>query len=297
MTRILLTGSAGQVGTELRRLDWPPGTELLTPPRGRLDLSRPRDLAELVAELRPQAICNSAAYTQVDQAQSDIARAWALNAEAPAVLAATAQRLSIPLVHISTDYVFGDGNGYRREDDTAAPASVYGASKRAGELAVLAACERAVVIRTAWVVSPWRSNFVKTMLRLASDRDELRVVGDQLGCPTIARDLAGAIQTVLLRQLSEPPAPTGIFHFVNAGQASWAELAEAVMAEAAAWNLPTAKVVAIATSDYPTPVKRPSDSRLASDRLIESYGIVPRPWRQALAETVAEIASQGEHTK
>lgn len=296
MTRILLTGASGQLGTELRRVNWPSETELVTPSRESMDLARPDQLLEQIVELRPDAICNSAAYTQVDQAESEIALTWTLNADAPAAMSAAARRLSIPFVHISTDYVFGDGQGPWREGDKAAPTSVYGASKRAGEIAVLSAWEQAVVIRTAWVVSPWRSNFVKTMLRLANEHEELRVVGDQRGCPTIARDLANAVQTVLLRQLANPGSPAGVFHFVNAGEASWAELADAVMADAALHNLPTARVTAITTAEFPTVVRRPADSRLATDRLTECYGIVPRPWRHALAQIMAEIALQGGPT-
>lgn len=294
MTRVLVTGSGGQVGIELARLEWPQGIELLVPARRELDLANARGIAEYLAAAQPDAIVNPAAYTGVDAAETDVAAAYAVNALAPAAMAAYARRAEIPLVHFSTDYVFGSGSGFRLEGDPPAPTSVYGASKLAGELAVTAACEGGVVIRTAWVVSPWRRNFVETMLRLARDRDEISVVADQRGCPTIAGDLAAAARTVTVALLNREAPGGGVVHFVNAGEASWAELAEETMALARQQQLPHARVRPIGSDEYPTPVKRPSDSRLATDRIRERFKIEPRPWQDALAETVAALAAQSE---
>lgn len=296
MLRILITGGAGQVGTELRRLSWPEGWIVLCPDRETLDLADPGGVHVALNRIRPDAIINTAAYTAVDRAESEVEAAWALNATAPALLAAYARQTDILLIQVSTDYVFGPGEGYRAEDALTAPTSVYGASKRAGELAVLAASNRAVVVRTAWVVSPWRQNFVKTMLRLAQDRDELTVVGDQRGCPSIAADLADALQSIAIQSLSHEGPGTGsrIVHFVNAGEATWAELAAETMLLAERNGLPSARVREIRTAEFPTPVRRPVDSRLDTSRLTAEFGITPRPWRAALVEVVAAIAKYGD---
>ena len=294
---ILVIGGGGQVGLELSRLDWRNSDVLLTPARGELDIVDPGSIKSFLDAHPVDAIINCAAYTAVDRAEDEVAEAYAANGFGPAWLAAEARRRDVPIVHVSTDYVFGPGNGLRAEADPVGPTSVYGGSKLAGEIAVLAAADRAVILRTAWVVSAHRSNFLKTMLELAGRQAEIRVVSDQRGCPTAARDIAGALQAIVLRLLDDPDAPTGIFHFVNSGEATWAELAAAIMDQAKASGLPAATIVPVASREYPTKVKRPADSRLSAARVAEVYGIHPRPWRAAIAEIIEELAQEAQRVE
>ena len=171
-----------------------------------------------------------------------------------------------------------------------APIGVYGASKEGGEQAVRTANPRHAIVRTAWVVSAHRANFVKTMLRFGAERDEMSVVADQIGCPTIAGDLAGALLTIAVRLARDPAAPTGTYHFVNGGETSWHGFAQEIFAQASAKGLKTPGTLkAIATVDYPTPARRPANSRLSTTRLAADYGITPRPWQAALADVMAEL--------
>jgi dTDP-4-dehydrorhamnose reductase len=294
---VLVTGSRGQVGLELSGLNWGDSVALLTPARDEFDIVDPGSIKSFLNAHPVDAIINCAAYTAVDRAEDEVVEAYAANGFGPARLAAEARRRDLPILHMSTDYVFGPGKGFRGEDDPVGPTSVYGASKLAGEMAVLAATDRAVILRTAWVVSAHRSNFLKTMLKLAARQSEIRVVSDQRGCPTAARDIAGALQTIMLRLLDDPDAPTGIFHFVNSGEATWAELAAAIMDEARARGLPAATIVPVASGEYPTKVKRPADSRLSAARLAGDYGIHPRPWRGAIAEIIEELAQEAQRVE
>ena len=215
-----------------------------------------------------------------------------MNAVAPAILAKRAAEAGIPIVQVSTDYVFpGDKEGFYEEGDPIGPIGVYGASKEGGEQAVRTGNPRHAIVRTAWVVSPHRANFVKTMLRLAADRPELRVVGDQRGCPTFAADLARALKAVTLRLAEDASAPAGTYHFVNAGEASWADFARAIFQASAARGGPSAAVTAITTAEYPTPARRPANSRLATAKIARNFGVTPRPWEQALEETVAKLVA------
>jgi dTDP-4-dehydrorhamnose reductase len=288
---ILVTGGAGQVGTELQALAWPEGITIHAPGRPELDLADPASVERVLASRAWAAVISSGAYTAVDKAEMEVRDAWLVNAVAPAILAARAKAAGIPIVHVSTDYVFdGSKDGYYLESDPVAPLGTYGASKEAGEQAVRTGNPRHAIVRTAWVVSPHRSNFVKTMLRLGVDRDELRVVGDQRGCPTFAGDLAAALQTIALRLIGDPAAPTGTYHFVNAGEASWAEFATAIFAASARHGARQPKVTTITTTEYPTPARRPPNSRLSIAKIGRDYGVVPRPWQAALDETVTRLA-------
>jgi len=286
---ILLTGGSGQVGTEVVRLA-PAGLNIVAPGRAELDMADPDSIARMVASRPWAAVINSAAYTAVDKAESDIVTAWKVNALGPAALAQATAAAGIPLVHVSTDYVFdGSKDGFYREDDPIAPLGVYGASKQAGEQAVRTGNRRHVILRTAWVVSPHGANFVKTMLRLAQTRPELGVVDDQRGCPTSATDIANTLLTITQRQIASVDAPTGVYHFVNQGEATWCEFARAIFALAAERGHPAPKVNAITTADYPTPARRPANSRLDVAKLAQDYAIVPRPWQAALEEIVATL--------
>lgn len=286
---ILVTGGSGQVGTAIVRENGG-RFDIVAPSRAALDLGDPRAIEAMIAARDWAAVINCAAYTAVDRAESERDAAFAINAEAPGLIARAAAARSIPLLHVSTDYVF-DGSKAEpyREDDPVHPLGVYGASKEAGEQAVRAGNPRHIILRTAWVVSPWGANFVKTMLRLGAERSELRVVADQIGCPTGATDIARALLTMTERLIAEPDAPVGIYHFVNAGEASWHALAEAIFAQVAAGGGAVPTVLSIPTREYPTPAKRPMNSRLATDKIVRDYGIVAQDWRAMVEEVVAEL--------
>ena len=288
---ILVLGGAGQVGTELQALSWPGDVSAHAPGRADLDITDPDAVAAALAARDYRAVINTAAYTAVDKAESDVVAAWRLNALAPAILAAATAERQIPLVHVSTDYVFAGTkpDGAYAPDDAIDPQSVYGASKAAGELAVRTGNPRHAIVRTAWVVSPHRGNFVKTMLRLAAERDALSVVDDQHGCPTSAADLAAALAVIARRLATDAAAPTGTFHCVNAGDTTWRGFAEAIVAGSARRGGRSVPVKGIPTSAYPTPARRPANSRLSTDSLTEAYGIAPRPWQAALDDILDRL--------
>ena len=288
---ILILGGAGQVGTELRNPDlWAAGTRLSAPGREALDITDGAAIDAALAARPYAAVVNAAAYTAVDKAEGDIAAAWALNAVAPALLAAATARVRIPLVHVSTDYVFdGQGQGACTPDTPVNPQSVYGASKAAGEMAVRAANPRHAIIRTAWVVSPHRGNFVKTMLRLAGERERLSVVDDQYGNPTSAGDLAAGLAVIAQRLARDAAAPTGTHHFVNDGPTTWCGFARGILAASARRGARAVPVDAIPTSAFPTPARRPANSRLSTQSLTDAYGLTPRPWAEALEDILDRL--------
>lgn len=245
-----------------------------------------------MASRRWAAIINGAAYTAVDRAETDVTTAWAVNALAPAALAqaCAGAGAGIPLIQVSTGYVFaGDKPGAWEVDDPVAPLGVYGTSKLAGELAVRTSGARHAIVRTAWVVSAHGGNFVKTMLRLGAEREMLRVVDDQRGGPTGAADLAQALVTIAIRLVEDEQAPTGIFHFSDRGEASWAQFAREIFRRSTLRGGPVAMVEPIATADYPTPARRPANSLLGHDAIQRAYGIAPRPWQDALDDIVDEL--------
>ncbi|AJP74797.1 dTDP-4-dehydrorhamnose reductase [Sphingomonas hengshuiensis] len=288
--QILVTGANGQLGTELARLAWPDGFEVVALGRDALDLSDPAALAAKVAEHPWAAVINAAAYTAVDKAESDQVAAWTVNALAPAALAAACAAAGVPIVQVSTDYVFaGDRAGAWQVDDPVAPLGVYGASKLGGELAVRTSGARHAIVRTAWVVSAHGNNFVRTMLRVAPNNPVLRVVDDQSGSPTGAADLAQALATIAVRLAEDADAPVGTFHFSNEGAVTWAGFARAIFAQSGLRGGPVADVTPIATADYPTPARRPANSLLSTATLTAAYGIVPRPWDAALADILDEL--------
>jgi dTDP-4-dehydrorhamnose reductase len=291
--RLLLFGGTGQVGTELRDLAVTHGTHLVAPPRSVIDLEDQSSIAEIVAAEPWDIIVNAAGYTNVDHAESEEALALAVNGKAAGYLAAEAARRGLPLIHLSTDYVFDGRKGCPYlEDDITAPINAYGRSKLAGELAVRAVNPRHVVLRTAWVYSPYGKNFVRTILRLAEERDRLTVVADQSGCPTAARDVAQACLDIGFRcAANADEAPYGVYHFAGAGEASWFELATAVVVLAAGRLPRSPQVAPIRTVDYPTLASRPADTRLDCTAVVREFGVTLRPWRSALAETVDRLVS------
>lgn len=287
MTRhILVTGGQGQVGLELARQDWPTDITMHYPTRETCDIGSQASLFTYLRSYSFDAIINCAAYTAVDKAEEDRDTAFRVNGEAPGWLADT----GTPLIHLSTDYVFdGTKTGYYSEDDPVAPLGVYGASKREGERAVQAGQSRSVILRTAWVISARRANFLKTMLRVAAGNPVVRVVDDQHGCPTSAQDIASALRVIALRLIEDLDAPLGVHHFVNRGEATWYELAREIFALSAAAGGPSAEVEAITTADYPTLAKRPVNSRLSISKITANYGIHPRDWRAALRDIIDEL--------
>ena len=287
--KLLVLGAGGQVGHELCRLASPPGYRLAAADRDEIDITQNDQVIAAVARERPDIVVNAAAYTAVDRAESEPEAAWAVNWAGPANLAGACRKAGIPLVHMSTDYVFdGEKSGAYGEEDPVAPLGVYGESKEAGDRAVREALKEHVILRTAWVYSAHGHNFVKTMLRLAGERPVLRVVADQQGSPTSAADIAKAIGAIV-QQLAAGNRRWGTYHFTGGGSVTWHGFAEAIFAEAAPWRGPPPLVEAIATADYPTPARRPANSVLDCTKIGQAFGIASRPWRAALADVIREI--------
>jgi dTDP-4-dehydrorhamnose reductase len=290
--RIAVTGSKGQVATALLERAGRKA-EIVALGRPAFDLT---DRAAVTAGLeaaRPDVIVNAAAYTAVDKAEAEEAVATHVNGDGAGHVAEAAARLRVPLLHLSTDYVF-DGKLERsyREDDPTAPAGAYGRSKLAGEKLVAERCEDSVILRTAWVYSPFGANFVRTMLRLNETRDEVGVVADQRGNPTSALDIADALIAIAARvKADSSPALRGVFHMTGLGEATWADFAEAVFHEAATRGRRLTHVKRIATADYPTPAPRPANSRLDNEKLARVYGFRLPEWRQSAAACCDRLLS------
>ena len=296
--KALLLGANGQVGQELLRALAPLGQVVATTRSGVLpngkacevaDFNQPDSLAVLLQRIRPDVVVNAAAYTAVDRAEEDQEAAWRANADSPGVLARWCAQEKVPLVHYSTDYVF-DGQGQRpyREDDVTAPLGVYGASKLAGEEAIRAAGGRHLIFRTAWVYASHGQNFLRTMLRVGAEREELKVVADQIGTPTPA----ALIADVTAQAIQHPAELSGTWHLTANGETSWHGFAAAIFAGAQARGLiaRAPKVLPITTAEYPTKAKRPAYSRLDTGRLQADLGIVLPDWREGLARVMDELA-------
>ncbi|HEL3864289.1 TPA: dTDP-4-dehydrorhamnose reductase [Stenotrophomonas maltophilia] len=295
---VLVLGGNGQVGQELLRALAPLGPVVATTRSGRLpdgspcetaDFGQPASLPALLDRVQPSVVVNAAAYTAVDRAEQDIEAAFAANAQAPGVIARWCQAQGVPFVHYSTDYVFdGEGSAPYREDEPTAPLGVYGTSKRDGEDAVRAAGGRHLIFRTAWVYAEHGANFLRTMLRLAAERDHLRVVADQIGTPTPA----ALIADVTALALQHPAALSGTWHLTASGQTSWHGFAEAIFAEALATGVlhRVPVVEAIPGAEYPTPARRPAWSVLDNSALQQALGIVLPPWQDGLKQVMAAIA-------
>lgn len=290
--RFLLIGATGQVGTDLRTALAPHGDVVATTRSGMLDQAPCEtldvtDLGRVTAAIRrvaPDVVVNAAAYTAVDRAESEQEAAHRINAEAPAAMAAASREIGARFVHYSTDYVFdGRSSAAYGEDDPTAPQGAYGATKEAGERAVRSAHPDALILRTAWVYALHGSNFLRTMLRLGAEREELRVVADQVGCPTPG----WLIAETTARVLASDPSTTGTFHLVTRGRTSWHGFAEAIFAEAARHGLiqKPPRVVPIRTEEYPTPARRPAFSVLDPSRIEALLGSPMPDWRSALATT------------
>jgi len=297
MTRILLTGATGQVGWELARTLMPLG-EVLAPERGQCDLARPESLGAVVDAVRPNVIVNAAAYTLVDKAEQEPDLTMTINAAAPAELAVAARRHGALLVHYSTDYVFdGTKSGPYLEEDPPRPASSYGRSKLAGEEAVRASGADHLILRTSWVFAARGKNFLKTILRLAGEREELRVVADQFGAPTWAR-LAAEVTALALQQdltrRKNNRFESGTFHLTAAGETSWHGFASAIVeaARARGATLKCRAIAPITTAGYPLPAARPANSRLSGARLAARYGLEMPRWERCMHLCLAELLPQ-----
>ncbi|HEX8363213.1 MAG TPA: dTDP-4-dehydrorhamnose reductase [Longimicrobium sp.] len=286
--RILLTGGTGQVGWELARALAPMG-EVLAPGRAALDLADPAAIRRAFRDAAPALVVNAGAHTAVDRAESEPELAHALNATAPGVLAGEAARTGVPMVHFSTDYVFDGSKGAPYgEDDPTRPLGVYGATKRQGEEAVGAAGGMHLVLRTSWVYGTRGHNFMLTILRMARERDELRVVSDQVGAPTWSRMLAEATAAILApfragAGWAIPPEKCGVYHLAARGETSWHGFAEAILAaDPARAEQRCRRVVAISSEEYPTPAPRPRYSVLATERAETAFGVELPHWREQL---------------
>ncbi len=290
--RIIVIGREGQAARALTERAALHGAQALSIGRPRLDLADPSGIEDILRETGGDLIVNAAAYTAVDQAETEPTLAEAINGVGAGVVAGVAAAMGVPLIHISTDYVF-DGSLDRpyRESDPVRPLGAYGASKLLGEQAVAEAAGDHAILRIAWIYSPFGRNFVKTMLRLAQDRDEIGVVADQIGSPTSALDLADGIYAVARNLLERPRERElrGVFHMAGEGFASWAELASEVFAVSARLGGPVATVKPLTTADYPTPAKRPANSRLDCTKLETAHGVKLPSWRSSLAQCLERL--------
>jgi dTDP-4-dehydrorhamnose reductase len=288
--RIVVTGRTGQVARSL--IERAGDMEVIALGRPEFDLARPSNLHGLLRAAAPDVVVSAAAYTNVDKAESEPELAFAVNRDGAGAVAEAAARLGVPIIHLSTDYVFdGAKSSPYLEDDVAHPLGVYGASKLAGEEAVRTAAPDHVILRTAWVYSPFGSNFLMTMLRLAEDRPELRIVADQIGSPTSALDIADGILAIA-RNLLRKPEDTrlrGSFHMVAAGQASWAGFAQEILRLSRNLGGPTATVRSISAADYPTAARRPANSCLSTARLALVHGVRLPDWRPSTALVVQRL--------
>lgn len=295
--RVVVTGKSGQVAMALLECAAIRGIDAVGIGRPALELTDIGSIGRALEASGADVIVSAAAHTAVDRAESEPELAHAINAEAAGEIARTAARMDVPLIHLSTDYVFdGSKATLYVEDDRTAPLGVYGQSKLAGEEAVRAAGGNHVILRTAWVYSPFGSNFVKSMLRLAETRPVLRVVSDQRGAPTSALDIADSVLTIAAALLAEPGKAElrGTFHLTGSGEASWAEFAAEIFRISAARGGPAAEVEPIPSSEYPTPAARPANSRLSLARLKAAYGIVMPDWRTSTEVVVKRLLAGAE---
>jgi dTDP-4-dehydrorhamnose reductase len=290
--RVLVIGHQGMLAQELGPCLARVGFTIMSRGRPEVDITRTFSVRQALVDAQPDMLINASAYTAVDQAELEPDAALAVNRDGVARLAALCREVGIPLLHMSTDYVF-DGSASRPycEDDRVAPLGMYGRSKWEGEEAVRRCHPEHVIVRTAWLYGCHGQNFVKTMLRFAHEREQLRVVDDQYGCPTWSRDLAAALVTICQRIVQgRDRVPWGTYHFCGAGQTTWYDFARAIIEEAKAFeSLRVQEVVPIPTTAYPTPAKRPTYSVLDCSKIQSAFHIKPRPWRESLHDCLQEL--------
>ena len=291
---ILIFGAGGQLGREMLALAEARGIEAKGLTRGEADITDRAAVERAIKEANPRLVLNAAAYTAVDKAESEAEAAHAGNVLGAEAIAAAAAGAGVPVIYISTDYVFdGSKNGAYVETDVLSPLGVYGSTKAEGEAAVRAANPRHIILRTSWVFGSYGANFLKTMLRLARERDALRVVADQHGCPTSTCDIAEAVLAVdaKLQRQGEPssPEPWGTYHFAGSGATSWHEFAISIVETQSGYTGRKPPVAAITTEEYPTPAKRPKNSILDSSRFLATFGYKAEDWRTRTRETIATL--------
>lgn len=290
--KIVVTGREGQVVQSLlEKASQRPDLEVIALGRPKLDLTKPETLHSAIAALKPDLLVSAAAYTAVDLAEDERELAFAVNAIGAEAVAEAAKTCGVPVIHLSTDYVFaGDADEPYVETDVTGPRSVYGSSKLEGERLVAQANPQHIILRTAWVYSPFGKNFVKTMLKLAETRDALSVVSDQKGNPTSALDIADAIIQVADHLAAVPDfSAYGVYHLVGTGDANWSGFARAIFSESARLGGPTATVTDIATADYPTKAARPANSRLSTAKFRQVFNWSTPHWQLSLRDVVARL--------
>lgn len=293
--KLLCIGQSGQVALALAERAAASMVDCVCVGRPDADLSAPETLFRAIDAAKPDLVINAAAYTAVDAAETDRDAAFLINADGAGSLAVACAQMDVPLIHLSTDYVF-DGRADRayRETDSPAPISVYGASKLAGEIAVRDALNKHIILRTSWVVSPFGTNFIKTMLRLAADRDEASVVDDQIGSPTSALDIADTVFQIASVISSAPNSELfGTYHYSGRGHGSWADVADLILR--LSQNSKNSKIVLkrIPTSEYPTPAKRPLNSRLDTTKIERTFNVKPLDWTASVTRTVNRLIDEG----
>ncbi len=285
--KVLVVGKTGQLGRELQRLAWPACQRVVLTGRHECDLTDPDMVRRTLLAARPDVVINAAAYTAVDRAESEPDAAMRINGEGPAVLARSCRETGAALVHLSTDYVFdGAKTQAYLEDDAVNPLSVYGRTKLAGEHAIRTLLPRHVIVRTSWVFSCYGNNFVKSMLRLGSAHGAVRVVADQTGAPTSARDLAQAVSTIA-NAISAGRGPWGTFHFASAEPTTWFVFAQAIFG--ARENLKHVTLTPITSAEFGAAARRPANSALDCKRIRNAYGIDQPSWRAALKDALVEL--------
>ncbi len=295
MMKILVVGQSGQLARSLQDVLKPDDWQIICVGRPEIDLSNAGRIQRQFDRLAPELVINAAAYTAVDRAEQEEAVAMALNRDGPACLAKNCKRLDIPLIHISTDYVFdGCKSAPYVESDPVAPLGVYGRSKLAGEEAVRGSLARHLILRTAWVYSPFGGNFAKTMLRLAHDHDELKVVDDQHGTPSYAPHLAQAIISMVTRLNNEQDTDRfwGTYHMTTGGETTWCSFAHEIFARSSELGGPGARAIPIPAKDYPTPAQRPANSVLDCGKLAEQFNIRLPDWREGVSECVERLLKE-----
>ncbi len=291
---ILIAGAKGQLGIELMRQGPEKGFSVFPVDLPEVDITSPDPVRAAIRDAGASLVVNCAAYTQVDTAESQDMLAFKVNSLGPAILAHVCTEAKIPLIHISTDFVFdGSKHSPYLETDPISPMSVYGKSKAVGEAVVERILSRHIIVRTAWLYAFQGQNFVRTILRLGSERDTVRVVSDQLGSPTCAADLAEAILTISEAIRTQGEIAWGTYHYCGKGVISWHEFAQAILDIAKAYiPLKTTRVDPITTDQYPTPAKRPAYSALDCEKIQSQFGIVPKPWRESLEKTLCRMLKE-----
>lgn len=291
--KILVTGANGQIGHCLQQQLGQKNWAFSAFTRTELDITDPQAVNQVIQRLRPDIIINAAAYTAVDKAEQEQALAYAVNRNGPTNLAHAAKGVNAAIFHISTDYVFsGDATGAYTEDAPANPQGVYGQSKLAGELAVAAANDKHIILRTAWVFGEHGNNFVKTMIRLGKIKDVLNIVADQEGSPTYADDIAKVLLVVAQHYSEGKPTPWGTYHYSGQPYVSWYGFAREIFTEveqAGLYVKPLPQLNAITTAEYPTPAKRPANSKLDCNKIKQAFGVTPSDWRSALKNISAFV--------